>query len=92
MLILIGGMLLLPETPRFLIKQGKTEKAARALSKLRRLPGDHEAILEELAEVQANHEYELSLGNASYIDCFKGNVGKRLLTGCGLQALQQVSL
>jgi SP family sugar:H+ symporter-like MFS transporter len=92
MLILIGGMLLLPETPRFLIKQGKTEKAARALSKLRRLPGDHEAILEELAEVQANHEYELSLGNASYIDCFKGNVGKRLLTGCGLQALQQVRL
>jgi SP family sugar:H+ symporter-like MFS transporter len=90
MLILIGGMLMLPETPRFLIKQGKAEKAAKALSKLRRLPGDHEAIQEELAEVQANHEYELSLGNASYVDCFKGNVGKRLLTGCGLQALQQV--
>jgi SP family sugar:H+ symporter-like MFS transporter len=90
MLILIGGMLLLPETPRFLIKQGKPEQAAKALSKLRRLPDDHEAIQEELAEVQANHEYELSLGNASYVDCFKGNVGKRLLTGCGLQALQQV--
>jgi len=37
----------------------------------------------------ANHEYELSLGTASYADCFKGNLGKRLLTGCLLQALQQ---
>ncbi|EHK97861.1 MFS general substrate transporter [Glarea lozoyensis ATCC 20868] len=91
MLILIGGMLILPETPRFLIKQGKHEQASRSLSKLRRLPGDHEAIREELAEVQANHEYELSLGKAGYIDCFKGNVGKRLLTGCGLQALQQLT-
>jgi len=37
----------------------------------------------------ANHEYEMSLGTSSYVDCFKGNLGKRLLTGCLLQALQQ---
>jgi len=91
MLILIGGMLILPETPRFLIKQGKPERAARSLSKLRRLPEDHEAIRDELAEVLANHEYELSLGQAGYIDCFKGGIGRRLLTGCGLQALQQLT-
>jgi len=58
---------------------------------LRRLPEDHEAIRDELAEVSANHEYELSLGKATYLDCFKGNIGKRLATGCLLQALQQLT-
>lgn len=69
----------------------KYEKAAKALGKLRRLPPDHPAIKEELDEVQANHLYEMSLGKSSYKDCFKGTVGKRLLTGCLLQSLQQLT-
>lgn len=84
-------MLLLPETPRFLIKQDKHEQAAAALAKIRRLPADHPAIIQELAEVQANHNFEMSLGTASYLDCFKGTIGKRLATGCALQGLQQLS-
>ncbi|EON69607.1 hypothetical protein W97_08867 [Coniosporium apollinis CBS 100218] len=90
-IILVVGLFLLPETPRFLIKQGKHEAAALSLSKLRRLDPQHPAVVEELAEVRANHEYEMSLGKASYIDCFKGTIGKRLLTGCGLQSLQQLT-
>jgi len=90
-LVLIIGMLILPETPRYLIKTGKPEKAAKSLAKLRRLPVDHEAILEELAEVRANHEFELSLGKATYLDCFRGGIGKRLMTGCLLQGLQQLT-
>jgi SP family sugar:H+ symporter-like MFS transporter len=90
-IILFTGLLILPETPRFYIKKGKHEKAARALSKLRRLAIDHPSVEAELAEITANHEYEMSLGQASYVDCFKGNLGKRLATGCGLQALQQLS-
>lgn len=90
-LIMIGGMLVLPETPRYHIKRGRDEKAAKALSRLRRIDVDHPALVEELSEIKANHEYELSLGTATYIDCFKGTVGKRLATGCALQALQQLS-
>ncbi len=90
-IILVTGMLILPETPRFHIKKGHNEKAAKALSRLRRLDVDHPALVEELFEVQANHEYELSVGKASYIDCFKGNLGKRLMTGCLLQSLQQLT-
>jgi len=90
-IILFSGLLILPETPRFYIKKGKHEQAARSLSKLRRLDIDHPAVEAELAEITANHEYELSLGKATYIDCFKGNLGKRLATGCGLQALQQLT-
>ncbi|RDW92416.1 putative glucose transporter rco-3 [Coleophoma crateriformis] len=90
-IVLVTGMLILPETPRYLIKQGKPERAAKSLSKLRRLPADHNAIIDELSEIQANHEYELTLGKASYLDCFRGNMLKRQLTGCGLQALQQLT-
>jgi SP family sugar:H+ symporter-like MFS transporter len=90
-LILIGGMLVLPETPRYLIKRGRAEKAAKALARLRRLDSDHPAVVEELAEIKANHDYEMSLGKATWIDCFKGNLGKRLATGCLLQALQQLT-
>lgn len=41
--------------------------------------------------MQANHLYEMSLGKATYLDCFKGTLGKRLITGCCLQALQQLT-
>lgn len=84
-------MLILPETPRFLIKKGKHEQAAKALAKVRRLPVDHPGLVEELAEVRANHDYEMSVGKGSYLDCLKGTIGKRLITGCALQALQQLS-
>ena len=90
-LIIFFGMLLLPETPRMYIKRGKPDRAAQSLSRLRRLDIDHPAIVEELGEIQANHEYETALGQASYLDCFKGNLGKRLATGCLLQALQQLT-
>lgn len=90
-IVLVIGMLILPETPRYMIKKGNLAAATKSLSILRRLPEDDPAVREELAEIQANHEYELSLGKATYLDCFKGNLLKRLLTGCLLQALQQLS-
>merc|ERR1711959_210977 len=77
-LILVVGLIFLPETPRYLIKRDKYDKAAVSLGKLRRLPIDHPSIIEELNEVQANHLYEMSLGKATYLDCCKGTVGKRL--------------
>lgn len=42
-------------------------------------------MTQELGEVTANHEYELTLGKATYLDCFRGTLGWRLLTGCSLQ-------
>jgi SP family sugar:H+ symporter-like MFS transporter len=90
-IILFVGCIFLPETPRWFIKKGRPENAAKSLSKLRRLDMDHPAVVEELAEITANHEYELSLGKATYADCFKGTLGRRLLTGCLLQSLQQLT-
>ncbi|KAI1091230.1 hexose transporter [Rostrohypoxylon terebratum] len=90
-IILIVGVLILPETPRFLIKKGQHDNAAKALGRLRRLDASHNAIQEELLEIEANHKYEMSIGKASYLDCFRGGMLKRQLTGMGIQALQQLT-
>lgn len=90
-LILFIGMIILPETPRYLIKSGQGEKAAKALGMLRRLPADHPAVSDELAEIKASHDHEMSLGSASYLSCFKRPILKRQLTGMALQGLQQLT-
>ncbi|KAL3475704.1 general substrate transporter [Aspergillus californicus] len=90
-IILVVGMIILPETPRFLIKQDNHEAATKSLARLRRIDVNDPAIVEELAEIQANHEYELSVGNASYLEILRGSIGKRLATGCAVQALQQLA-
>ena len=47
--------------------------------------------MEELSEIRANHAYEMSMSKATYMDCFRGNIGTRLMTGCLLQGLQQLT-
>ncbi len=91
--VLALGLLLLPETPRYLIKRGHKDAAALSLSRLRRLDITHPALIEELAEIQANHEYEMALGADTYKDMIFGepHLGRRTLTGCGLQMLQQLT-
>lgn len=91
--VLLLGLILLPETPRYLIKRGRHDAAASSLSRLRRLDITHPALIEELAEIEANHEWELSLGPSTYKDVFVGtpHLGRRVLTGSGLQMLQQLS-
>jgi sugar porter (SP) family MFS transporter len=92
-IVLALGLLVLPETPRYLIKRGLRDAAALSLSRLRRLDITHPALVEELAEIQANHEYEMALGPDTYKDILFGepHLGRRTLTGCGLQMLQQLT-
>ncbi len=91
--VLALGLLVLPETPRYLVKRGLKDAAALSLSRLRRLDITHPALIEELAEIQANHEYEMALGPDTYRDVIFGepHLGRRMFTGCGLQMLQQLT-
>ena len=73
-LIIFFGMLLLPETPRMHIKRGHPDRAAKSLSRLRRLDIDHPSIVEELGEITANHEYETALGKATYLYGFHDHI------------------
>ncbi|KAH6605562.1 hypothetical protein Trco_004715 [Trichoderma cornu-damae] len=90
-LILFLGMIFLPETPRYLVRSGKMDKAAAALSRMRRLSQQHPSIASELGEIKANLDHENGVSKATYWDCFKPPILKRQFTGMALQALQQLT-
>jgi len=95
-LILSIGMLFLPESPRFHVQKDNIQEALKCLARLRKVPTDDPELIEELVEIKANYDYELSFGKASYIDCFRSGGGRnkqltRMFTGIGVQAFQQSS-
>merc|ERR1712169_70365 len=60
-LILAGGLMTLPDSPRYFVKRGRLEQATIALSKLRGQPRDSEYVQVELSEIVANEEYERAI-------------------------------
>lgn len=47
------------ESPRYLIKRGRTADAVKVMSRLRRLPGDHPYVANEIAAIQRAHDEEV---------------------------------
>lgn len=90
-IILAGGMYFLPESPRYLIKVNKHDEAYASLGFLHGLAVDHPVVTQEFHEILSNLEYEQLQGKASYLGCWKRPFLKRQITGCALQALQQLS-
>lgn len=99
-LILATGLFFLPESPRFYVKKGNLEKAAITLARLRDQPRDSGYIKDELAEIVANHEYEMAVvpqGNyfQSWASCFRGSLRqpssyvRRTILGTSMQMMQQ---
>ena len=80
-IILAIGLFILPESPRYFVKKGKLEAAAKALSRVRGQPIESDYIQDELAEIIANHEYELQVipqttWLGSWANCFTGSLAK----------------
>lgn len=101
-IILAVGLFILPESPRFYVKKGKLEQAARSLARVRGQPIDSGYIKDELAEIIANHEYEKKVvPQTSYIEgwtnCFTGSIFKgnsnirRTVVGILMQMMQQLT-
>lgn len=99
-IILAVGLFVLPESPRYFVRKGQLDKAATALSRVRGQPIESDLIREELAEIVANHEYELSVipsGGyfSTWMNCFKGSLWdsgsnlRRVILGTSLQMMQQ---
>ncbi|KAI0508555.1 general substrate transporter [Xylaria bambusicola] len=99
-LILGIGLLILPESPRYWVKKGEIEKAAKSLAYVRGQPQESDYIKDELAEIIANNEFEMAnIPQMSYVQswlaCLKGSLSKgdspirRTILGAGLQCAQQ---
>ncbi|KAI8073028.1 general substrate transporter [Gongronella butleri] len=99
-LILAVGLLFLPESPRYWVKKGNLDKARHALARVRDQPENSHFIESELAEIQANNEYEKRMIPSttyfgSWANCFRGSIWKpssnirKTILGTSLQMMQQ---
>ncbi|KAF8517997.1 MFS monosaccharide transporter [Hysterangium stoloniferum] len=93
-IILSLGMFLLPESPRYLVKRGRADAAAIALSRLLGVPPSHRIVVAELSAIQENLRLEEGIQQSSYLDCFRdgGNrIRLRTITGIAIQGWQQLT-
>lgn len=97
-IILATGLFLLPESPRFFVKKQQLDKALVALGRVRGQSPESQEIQDELAEIQANYEYEMQAGEVSWIGVFGGGIFNRnsnvrkVIIGASLQMFQQLRI
>lgn len=90
------------ESPRYLVKRGSDRQAVENLSRIRNLPQDHEAIIREICEIEAQLEEErtatMGSGWSSIVRemfaipsnlyrIYLGFVGQLLTQWCGAQSI-----
>lgn len=86
-LILFLGVLRLPESPRFLIKNNKLDEARKVLSYIR---SKKEEIDAEVAQIQETAKEEQNLNQkASWGTLFSGKYRYLVIAGVGVAAFQQ---
>jgi sugar porter (SP) family MFS transporter len=98
--ILAGGLLFLPESPRYYINKGDNASARQSLARVRGQPEGSKYVLDELAEIEANLRHELSVMPKggyfrTWFSCFQGSLWqpgsnvRRTVLGTSLQMMQQ---
>jgi sugar porter (SP) family MFS transporter len=93
-IIMSVGLLFLPESPRWFVKKGRVDGAAKSLAFLNSTDIDDPVVRAEIADIQTNLDLELTHGTGSYADCFRPNERKfltRTLVGTSLQGFQQLT-
>ncbi|KAJ5753016.1 hypothetical protein N7520_009933 [Penicillium odoratum] len=83
--LLLIGLIFMPESPRWIAKKYGRSRAIETLSKLRRLPADHELVQEEVSDIlhQLEIEFSNSLGNtrAAWKEVMEPGLRNRVFLG-----------
>ena len=92
-LFMIGGMLFVPESPRYLIEIGRMEEAKRSISVSNKIAPDSALVLYEMENIQASVEAERIAGTANWSELVVGkpSMFRRTLMGMMIQSLQQLT-
>lgn len=90
--IMILGMLLLPESPRYDYRHGRIDRAKNTISKSYGVSETHKVVTQELKDIREKLEAEGAGGKQKKREVFTGpRMMYRVLLGAGLQALQQLT-
>lgn len=86
-IVLLVGLIFIPESPRWLARAGKEKEFEGALRMLR---GKHADISVEASEIQEYIETLQHIPKAKMLDLFQKRYSRSLIIGVGLMFLQQV--
>jgi sugar porter (SP) family MFS transporter len=89
-LVLGGGMIFFPESPRYEFRHGKAESAQRTLARLYGVPENHIRILQEMDEIREQLEAE-SQEQKWHEFITAPRMFYRIVLGMALQSLQQLT-
>ncbi len=92
-IFLITGMILMPESPRFLVQKGMLEKARQSLARINRVSPEDTSVYAEIEEIDSAIDFERSQGKATWGELITGKpkIFKRVFIGVVVQSLQQLT-
>ncbi|ORY31406.1 general substrate transporter [Naematelia encephala] len=90
------GIMFMPESPRWLIQNGKFDAARISLAKVRGVPVESDHVEYAFGEIATDVKKEEAAGKGTWLECFIGHPGipklaYRTFLGMMLQALQQLT-
>lgn len=91
-LILGGGMLVLPESPRFAFRQGREEEARATIARLGGVDINHKSVNDQIAEIRFKLDEERAGKDTKWWEMFTApTMLRRVMIGVVLQAGQQLT-
>ncbi|CCF59049.1 hypothetical protein KAFR_0G00160 [Kazachstania africana CBS 2517] len=92
-ILLFAGVLVTPESPRYLCECKKIELAKKSVARSNKVHSDDPAVQSEIDAMLASIQYEKEVGTASWAELFstKDKILQRLIIGIFIQAFQQLT-
>jgi len=90
--IMIAGMMFLPESPRYDFRRGKIDRARRTIAKSYGVSESHREVVREMREIREKFEAESVGGKQKAYEIFTGpRMLYRVILGVALQMFQQLT-
>lgn len=92
-LLLVAGMMNMPESPRYLVEKHRIEDAKKSIARSNKIPEEDPFVYSEVELIQAGIEREALAGKASWKELITGKpkIFRRVIMGIMLQSLQQLT-
>ncbi|KAL3455810.1 general substrate transporter [Aspergillus heterothallicus] len=89
--VIVLFLLILPESPRYLVRKGKLDAAAKSLKALHTSQYDISAAVSSLEQEVLTEATSSQTSEQSYLDCFRGPNWRRTRIACSMFLIQQFS-